>query len=186
MFSTGRHGSAKHSTGSGSGGGGGGRRNRKGEGSGRGSSSTQQDENRPPSPSQLLEDAQAVMRELQAQARLYREKYNMFARETRRLGILLEYYEQESIMMSTSGAVAQAARDGLHLSPHEIRKKIEQFNREKASLQVTFRYFSNASDGMTRLVGAIEDEVARMNQDIQNLRSSLPLHGKYIDYDIKE
>ena len=132
-------------------------------------------DNRPPSPGQVLQDAQQLLRNLQAQSRQYRDEYDRNAREASRLQIILGALEGERALLSTSATAAKAAREGRMVDRAELAARQAELEREIYGLEDSVRYYHRASDSMSRLLASVEEEIARMDQDIQNLRSGVPL-----------
>src|SRR4051794_3064355 len=79
--------------------------------------SYRQDAQRPPSPGDILREAQQMLRNLQAQSQLYQDQYNRHALETRRLQILMNSMQEERQLLSGSAAAVQANRQGRMVSP---------------------------------------------------------------------
>jgi len=161
-----RQGSAKHSKGGGSG-----EDRRGGESGGHGRSS----EARPPSPGEVLQEAQQMLRNLQAQSRQYRDEYDRNAREATRLDIMLAEFEGERALLATSAAAARAAREGRMIDQVELTSRRNDMDREIQALRASIVYYRRASESMNRLLASVEEEIARLDRDVQNLRSGQPL-----------
>ncbi|KAM5353026.1 hypothetical protein ACJZ2D_017103 [Fusarium nematophilum] len=128
-----------------------------------------QDAHRPPSPEDILREAQTMLRNLQTQSQLYQDQYNHHARESRRLQILMNSLQEERQLLSGSAAAVQASRQGRMVSPAEIETRRRELERDIENLNTSVAYYQNASESMSRMYASVEAEIQRLAQDIEDL-----------------
>uniref|UniRef100_A0A1Y1K6X5 Uncharacterized protein n=1 Tax=Photinus pyralis TaxID=7054 RepID=A0A1Y1K6X5_PHOPY len=133
--------------------------------------SSARDAPRPPSPAEILQEIQTLLRELQTHSSAYTDQYNYHVREVKRLQIMLQSALEERSLMSDSAAAVQATRQGRMIDQAEIHAKRLQLEKEIESLEWSIGYYENASASMQRLWQAVETEIRRLQQEIENLRS---------------
>lgn len=112
---------------------------------------------------------------MQAQSQLYQDQYNKHALEARRLLILMNAMQEERMLLSSSAAAAQATRQSKMVTGPEMNAKRRDLDREIEALDRSARYYSNASESMSRMYASVEVEIQRLEQDIDNLANQRPL-----------
>ncbi|KAF9767228.1 hypothetical protein IL306_000227 [Fusarium sp. DS 682] len=131
------------------------------------------DASRPPSPAQILEETQQMLRELQAQSESYTSRYDYHVREARRLQIMMQSASEERALLSGSAAAVHATRQGRMVDHAEMEARREQLDSEIANLERSIQHYQNASASMQRLWQSVETEIRRLQEEIVALRSPL-------------